>query len=135
MHMRTGRLVNPGFGNDLTVVPSASVQDKLTELRDIARPQTKSTRVRGTIVIAYPFDIPNAERLEQGFLREPVDRVCQYLLQDGTKESGQAAVVVVGCSGRTRTRLLKHIAMAIGSDHHAPFAVGWIAVGNVLVPR
>ena len=57
------------------------------------------------------------------------------LPQDSGEKSGQTTVVDVGSAGRARDPLLQDIAALVGRIDHSAFAVGWITVGKIFVPR
>ena len=74
VHVRTGRFFDPGFGSDPTIIPRPAVQYELTDLAKVAGPQAKAAGVWDAVVLAYPFKVADAERLEQRLSCKHVDR-------------------------------------------------------------
>jgi len=94
--LRSNHLLDPGGRDDLPALPNPTIEDELTELSQISRPQPQSAgRSRVAVQEAVPHLILYPERLEKRLFGEFSDRLTRDLPQYQPEQPNAAAVVII----------------------------------------
>src|SRR5271163_5296952 len=89
------RGLDPGFRNDLIVVPATAREHELADFCHIARSQAQSPAGIAIPFDPNPLDAGNAQGLEQGLARKFVKRASGSLADYGRHKRQRAGVVEI----------------------------------------